>query len=154
MRNQLLIDSDDFQVLRHTLFKMYADAALLVEEKNSQCTLKTHCLLFVNDQVFILAKEYLKWGLDINYKKIEHLIIEGPGTIIQMNSDPEKNIIIQRKIERRSLNSVFWDNKITQIMKRILFHITNESITTYELENWKLTGRNNKHLEAVEMAFW
>src|SRR5215510_2607107 len=149
-----------------------------------------YTLLFADDQVVvamdeqdssymirILHEQYKKWGLDINYEKMEQLIIgrEGNDMVIGSNTirdcvrfkylgviitkegtsnEEIDNKIIQGRKAIGKLNSVLWNDKITMKTKKMIVSTIVESIVTYGSETWEINNRNEKRQKALEMDFW
>lgn len=125
-----------------------------------------------------LIEEYKKWGLEINIKKTEYMCIGGTqqdltlgnGEIIKhcdaykylgMTITQEGNV--DRAIEERNnqgrkaitlLNSILWDQSISNNNKHRIYNAIVKSIITYSSEVWQIKERYKRKLEATEMDFW
>lgn len=197
--------SDEFEVtkglrqgcvLAPTLFKIYLNEAL--QQWMKKCRnmgIQIHdktlfTLFFADDQVVVaademdsnymmrkLVEEYKNWGLTINIKKTEYLVVGERGQDLNIESDIIKNTKrfkylgvtftesgtsnedINNKIGQgrrtiKQLNSVLWSDKITKETKTTIYKSIVESIATYGSEVWEVTEKNKKKLKALEMDFW
>ncbi|XP_030751610.1 uncharacterized protein LOC115879104 [Sitophilus oryzae] len=125
-----------------------------------------YTLLFGDDQVLIagdrddssytfrkLHEEYSKWGLTINTKKTEYMVVGdderedldvGIGTI--KNVCTFKYLGVTFTTNGKSTQDIA--NKVGQ-GKRVI-----ESITTYGAETWELNKLEKNKLLSLEMDFW
>lgn len=181
--------------LSPTLFKIYIQKALtwwmrkcsrMGVEVGEECL---YTLLFADDQVLVandeeditfmtrkLIEEYSQWGLKINIKKTEHLVVGGKpediilengvinsckeykylGSYVAQDGNSERDVqsrISQGRIAIQKLNSILWSKNITMKTKTNIYQAIVEPITTYGAECWQLTDRNKEKLKAVEMDF-
>lgn len=148
-------------------------------------------LLFADDQVLIagdqddssymfrkLQTEYEKWGLTINLKKTEYMVVGdeemedleiGTSTIqnvssfkylgvtFSKNGKSTQDVINKIGQGRRvinQLNSVLWSGKISKKIKITLYRTIVESITTYGAEVWELNKKEKDKLISLEMDYW
>lgn len=150
-----------------------------------------YTLLFADDQVIIaedaddsnymlrkLQEEYEKWGLILNTKKTEYMVVgDGERSDLDIETCTIKNCTsfkylgvtfsstgkssedITNKIGQgrraiRQLNSLLWSDNITKKNKTAIYKTIVESISTYGSETWELKKRDKDRLMSLEMDFW
>ncbi|XP_030752386.1 uncharacterized protein LOC115879632 [Sitophilus oryzae] len=125
-----------------------------------------------------LHEQYSKWGLRINTKKTEYMVVGdderedldvGIGTIKNVctfkylgvtfttngkSTQDIANKVGQGKRVIGQLNSLLWSDKISQKTKILLYKAIVESITTYGAETWELNKVEKNKLPSLEMDFW
>jgi len=180
-----------------TLFKIYLGEALKNWKiKCERMGIKLnddmlYSLNFADDQVIFaeneydahytlrkLNEEYEKWGLKINFKKTEYMVVGGTGkdlvmedgsvvkccqtykylgTILTDQGGSEEEIkhrIRQGKSAIRQLHSIIWNKNIANKVKIRIYKTIVESISLYGAELWEISKNNEKKLKAMEMEFW
>jgi len=125
-----------------------------------------------------LTEEYRKGGLDINIEKTKYMCIGGEHRDLKIQNDQiikhcdsykylgmtitsDGNMdtaIDERNTQGRKaislLNSILWDQNISNNNKHKIYNTIVKSITTYSCEVWSLKERAKKKLTATEMDFW
>jgi hypothetical protein len=124
----------------------------------------------------ILVEEYMKWGLQINWGKTEHLtldpgagIVTATGQIKAVNKFKYLGSILEAtgattlEIEKRisegrrvigMLNSVSWSKTILHKTKKLMYQALVQSSLLYGTETWTLNTQQANKLLATEMDFW
>lgn len=152
---------------------------------------KLYSLNFADDQVVFaededdvcymirkLNEEYRKWGLQINFKKTEYMVVGGVGRDLMMEdgsivkcchsykylgttisnrggSDDEIKLRITKgKVAIRQLHTIIWNKNIRNNVKNRIYKTIVEGITLYGSEVWEISKRNEGKLKAMEMEFW
>ena len=150
-----------------------------------------YSLLFADDQVLVAAdaddssymlrklfEEYDKWGLTVNTKKTEYMIVGNEekqnldadnceikhcssfkylGVTLSTNGKSVEDItnkIGQGRRVIRQLNSLLWNKKIANKTKRTVYKTIVESICTYGSETWELRKSDKNRLLSLEMDYW
>lgn len=182
--------------LSPTLFRIYIQEALTqwrrqvsgmgIDISNDYLT----TLFFADDQVVVAGDEddmdfmfrklldsYKKWGLNINLKKTEYLVVGNVesdpeleinrnikkcnefkylGSIFSREGTSRKDIHHRTQQGRNSiriLNSLLWSNQIKLSTKMTIYQSIVEPILTYGSECWQLSAKDRKGIETVEMDY-
>ncbi|XP_044745272.1 uncharacterized protein LOC123307119 [Coccinella septempunctata] len=122
-----------------------------------------------------LIEEYEKWGLNVNLGKTKYLWVGGEPRDLTLNSGEiitycldynylgvifdstgTDNKEIERRITtakkaRSCLNGILWNKNISKRRKFNIYETLVKSSLLYGSENWRLTDKYKRRLEAVEM---
>ncbi|XP_044760299.1 uncharacterized protein LOC123317755 [Coccinella septempunctata] len=125
--------------------------------------------------MFQLIEEYEIWGLKVNIQKTKYLCVGGEASDLTMNdgkiithcqnynylgvifdSTGTDNHEIERRITTAKkaiscLNGILWNKNITKRRKFNIYETLVKSSLLYGSENWRLTEKYKRKLEAVEM---
>jgi Reverse transcriptase (RNA-dependent DNA polymerase) len=147
-------------------------------------------LFFADDQVVVANDEddldfmfrklldaYQKWGLNINTKKTEYLLVGNDeidpelqintdikkcsefkylGSVFSKEGTSKKDICYRTQQGRNSiriLNSLLWSNQIRLSTKMTIYQAIVEPILTYGSECWQLSVKDKRAIETVEMDY-
>lgn len=179
-----------------TLFKIFLNQTLknwMKKCKNMGVRLndeKIHTLLFADDQLILaededdanymlrkLIEEYEQWGLELNLKKTQYMVIGGTGRNLDLGGysiehtseykylgmtitkDGRDETDIRKKIGQgkaiiRQLHPFLWNDSIKEKTKKHIYSTIFESCVTYGAEVWVINKNMQNKLLALEMDFW
>lgn len=122
-----------------------------------------------------LVEEYDKWGLTVNVEKTKYMCIGADaenltlddgrqistckeykylGVMYNTEGTDEQEINIRVTQARKAikcLNGILWNKNISKKRKFNIYEAIIKSILTYGAETWRLTEKNKRKIEAVEM---
>ncbi|XP_044744708.1 uncharacterized protein LOC123306668 [Coccinella septempunctata] len=118
-------------------------------------------------------KGYQRWGLEISIQKTKYLPIGTNLSNVQLENDEaieacdeysylgvifdttgKEDKEIKKRITRKTigcLNGIFWSQQIGKQRKYNIYETIIKSGLLYGAETWRITERNRRKLEAVEM---